>query len=312
MNKIFTNTSPSFQFFFATFIVLVVFLLTLLIGVGLALPIFGLNYSELSSYLNFDNPENIPVIKYFQGLQTLALFILPAFAVAYIFSEKISEYLSLNKKTSLNSVALVSFTIIAALPAVNVLIQFNEAMVFPEFLKDIEFWMRTSEDEAKRITEILVSTETLTGLLVNLFVMAVLPAIGEELIFRGVFQKIFTQMTNNYHWGIIISAFIFSSIHLQFYGFLPRFLMGVYFGYLLVWSKSLWLPILAHFINNAMAVSLYFFYFNESVTINPDTYGTENYLAAVVSLLFVISLVYITKKIHSSKMEISEYQSNIP
>ena len=298
MQKIFSNTTPSFQFFFAIFIVLVVFLLSLLVGIGITIPIFDLDISNLASYFDFDNPENISIIKYFQGLQTVALFILPAFAVAYIFSEKIGDYLSLNKKTSINSVILVLLTIIVALPAVNVLIQFNEAMKFPEFMSGIEDWMRTSEDEAKRITEILVSTKTLAGLFANLFVMAVLPAIGEELIFRGIFQKILTKMTNNYHWGIIISAFLFSAMHMQFYGFLPRFLLGVYFGYLLVWSKSLWLPILAHFINNAMAVILYFYYFNESVDINPDTLGTENYFAAVISALFVVSLVYITKKFY--------------
>ena len=304
MPKIFSNTTPSFQFFFAIFIVLVVFLLSLIVGIAIAIPIFELDISILATYFNFDNPENISIIKYFQGLQTIALFILPAFAIAYVFSEKADDYLSLNTKTSVNSVLLVLLTIITALPFVNVLIEWNAGMKLPEFMSGIENWMRTSEDEAKRITEILVSTETIVGLFANLFVMAVLPAIGEELIFRGVFQKIFTKMANNYHWGIIISAFLFSAIHMQFYGFLPRFLLGVYFGYLLVWSKSLWLPILAHFINNAMAVILYFYYFNESVDINPDTYGTESYFASSLSFLLIIGFIYFTKKYFDEKNKI--------
>jgi len=78
--------------------------------------------------------------------------------------------------------------------------------------------------------------------------------LGEELLFRGVVQRILTEMTRNHHWGIWLSAALFSALHLQFFGFIPRLLLGAIFGYLLVWSGSLWLPILAHFVNNAGAV----------------------------------------------------------
>jgi membrane protease YdiL (CAAX protease family) len=99
--------------------------------------------------------------------------------------------------------------------------------------------------------------------------IAVLPAVGEELLFRGVIQKLFSKITRSHHWGIWISAILFSALHLQFYGFIPRLLLGAMFGYLLVWSGSLWLPILAHFINNAAAVTALFMidhgYLNPSI-----------------------------------------------
>ena len=89
--------------------------------------------------------------------------------------------------------------------------------------------------------------------------MAILPAIGEELLFRGVFQRLLTEWTRNIHWGIILAALLFSFFHFEFYGFLPRFLLGVFFGYLFVWTSSIWVPILAHFTNNFIIV-VYSFY----------------------------------------------------
>lgn len=300
--KLFTNTSASFQFFFAIFIILVVFLATLGIGIGLAIPILGINASELGSYMNTETIENIRVLKYFQTLQTLALFVFPAGVIAYVLGENVLQYLSLNFKPKLNSVLYVFITILVALPIMNVLIQFNESMKLPEFLGELEQLMRTSEDQAKKLTEAIISTKTMLGLFSNILIIAILPALGEELIFRGVFQRIFTQMTQNYHWGIFISAFFFSALHIQFYGFLPRLLLGMYFGYLMVWSKSLWLPILAHFFNNALAVVFYFYYYNYAPeNFNPDTYGTQSYMLSVLSALLVVFLIYFTYKIYFFK-----------
>jgi membrane protease YdiL (CAAX protease family) len=87
-----------------------------------------------------------------------------------------------------------------------------------------------------------------------MLMLAIIPALGEELIFRACFQKVLGRWTGNYHLAIWLSAIIFSSIHFQFYGFFPRMFLGALFGYLLVWSGSIWLPILAHFLNNGMAV----------------------------------------------------------
>jgi uncharacterized protein len=104
--------------------------------------------------------------------------------------------------------------------------------------------------------------------------IAILPAIGEELMFRGVIQRIFTNWTKNYHWGIWISAFLFSAMHMQFYGFLPRMLLGGMFGYLLVWSGTMWVPILAHFVNNTMGVLGYYLIDKGTITKDIEEWGT--------------------------------------
>jgi membrane protease YdiL (CAAX protease family) len=94
----------------------------------------------------------------------------------------------------------------------------------------------------------------LGDLLLNLLVIAIVPAIGEELLFRGYLQQSFSNWLSNPHVAIIVTAVLFSAIHLHFQAFLPRFILGVLLGYLFYWSGSLWLPILAHFANNAQAV----------------------------------------------------------
>ena len=103
----------------------------------------------------------------------------------------------------------------------------------------IEKWMKDAEESAAEITKAFLDVKTIPGLVFNVFMIAFLPAVGEELLFRGIIQRIFTDMTKSHHWGIWISAILFSAMHFQFYGFVPRVLLGALFGYLLVWSGSI-------------------------------------------------------------------------
>jgi membrane protease YdiL (CAAX protease family) len=105
---------------------------------------------------------------------------------------------------------------------------------------------------------------------INLIMIAVLPALGEEFIFRGVFQKIFCRLFGSGHIAIWITAFIFSFVHLQFFGFLPRFILGLLFGYLFYWSRTLWLPVIAHFVNNAVPTFIAYFQGWESYSKDSD------------------------------------------
>jgi membrane protease YdiL (CAAX protease family) len=152
--------------------------------------------------------------------------------------------------------------------------------------------MKDTEEYAGEITERFLAVSTIQGFLVNLFMIALIPAVGEEFLFRGVLQKIFIEWTKNIHWGIIISALLFSTFHLQFYGFLPRLMLGIFFGYLFVWSGSLWLPVLAHFFNNSVAV---FFYFIAGKEMNDkiDTLGAGTFKASDIILL-IVSVVLVS------------------
>ena len=136
------------------------------------------------------------------------------------------------------------------------------------------------------------------GLLFNLFMIALLPAIGEELLFRGVIQRIFTGWTRSNHWGIWISAILFSALHMQFYGFIPRMLLGVLFGYLLVWSGSMWLPITAHFFNYGIVVIGIWLIDRKLLSSEFETIGSTNgsYYLAAISLALVLLLMFLIRK----------------
>ena len=193
---------------------------------------------------------------------------------------------------------LILLLTFAAAPFINFIGELNMRMVFPEWLSGIEQWMQDAEEKAAELTEAFLKVESIGGLAFNLFMIAFLPAIGEELLFRGVIQRIFTRMTKSHHWGIWISAILFSSLHLQFYGFVPRLLLGVLFGYLLVWSGSLWLPIVGHFLNNTFAVLAMFLIDKKLLSPEIEKYGadSDSFYMAGISLLLVLVFLFLIKK----------------
>jgi membrane protease YdiL (CAAX protease family) len=139
----------------------------------------------------------------------------------------------------------------------------------------------------------------LDSFIYNLLIMAVIPAIGEELLFRGVIQQQLHFRLKNPHMAIWITAMLFSAIHMQFYGFIPRMLLGAFFGYLMVWTQSLWVPVLAHFLNNAGAVSMQYFLGAELTEEKIDTFGTvtDDWIYLVISGMALIFLLRFTYRI---------------
>jgi len=231
-------------------------------------------------------------------MQTLGMFIVPPFIIAWLLTGKISETLFLNKGISGAMVVLVVLMIFFANPAINFLGSLNAGMVFPEWLSWLEEWMRTAEDQAALLTEAFLDVDSVSALLFNLFMVAVLPAIGEELLFRGVLQKIMTRWLRSVHWGVVITAVLFSAFHLQFYGFLPRFLLGLMFGYLLVWSGSIWLPVTAHFVNNAAAVLTMWMVNKQWINPEIEEFGatSESAYMTVISVVITGMLLWLIQR----------------
>ncbi len=290
---------PFPQLMFSGFVILVSFLLFLLLSMILAIPLFGLDsMMSIPTIGDLSDPESIRVLKYFQVVQSIGLFIVPPIILAWLFHGRIVEYLYLKRNTTSTSIFLVAVLVFISLPSINFIGEWNTRMEFPEFLAGLERWMKNAEENAAELTEAFLNVETTGGLLFNLFMIAFLPAIGEELLFRGVIQRIFTNWTRNHHWGIWISAILFSALHIQFYGFVPRMLLGVLFGYLLVWSGSMWLPIVAHFFNNGFAVVA--MYLVDKNVLNPavEEIGatTGSRYAAILSLALVFLLMFLIKK----------------
>jgi membrane protease YdiL (CAAX protease family) len=295
----FRDMKPLSQLMFSIFVVIATFLLFMVLSLIIAIPLFGFDSMlSIPTVDELENPESIRVLKYFQVVQSIGVFIVPPFILAWLYHGKIAEYLNLDKRVNFESVFLVLVLSFVASPFVNFIGGLNENMQFPEWLSGVENWMRNAEDKAAEITEAFLKVETIGGLAFNIFMIAFLPAIGEELLFRGVIQRIFTNWTRNYHWGIWISALLFSALHLQFYGFVPRMFLGVLFGYLLVLSGSMWLPIIAHFINNGVAVVAMYMIDNELLSPEIEEIGStsDSYYIAAISFVLIFTFLWMIKR----------------
>ena len=215
------------------------------------------NIHQLSNALsgvNYDDPLIISLLKYFQLVQSIGLFVIPPIIVGYLFEGNSWNYLNLTRKNGFRIYVLAFFCILGISPFISYVGTINNQMTFPSNFSGIESWMKNMEDGADLMIKRFIQTNSLGGISFNIIMIAIIPAIGEEFLFRGVLQKIITSLTKNYLWGIWITAFIFSALHFQFFGFIPRIILGALFGYLLVYTGSLWIPIFCHFINNLTGV----------------------------------------------------------
>ena len=163
-----------------------------------------------------------------------------------------------NPQVAVSSFSNMFVIMFFVLPLSSVLVEWNQMIVLPDFLSGFEQWARDSEKEIAALTRVITHFSTLPNFLVGILIIGVLAAVGEELTFRGVLQPLFIHLFRNKHLGVLITAFIFGAIHMQFFSFLPRFVLGVLFGYIYVYSQNLWVPIFGHFVNNSL--SLFFVY----------------------------------------------------
>ena len=242
----------------------------------------------------FEQPLSVTALKWVQFFQSTSMFLLPPLCVAYLWSEQPLKWLRASEFQGFKVSGSAILLMLVALPAINLLSYWNQQMSLPAFLEPLEQWMKTSEESAKVLTEQFMQATTFGGLIINILLMALLPALGEELTFRGVLMNFFEVKGKRVHLAIWCTAILFSAIHLQFYGFVPRMLMGALFGYMLVWTGSLWVPILMHFTNNAAAVLLYFVSLRAGWDMEMvDAIGTGDTLwLGVVSMVITIVGIY--------------------
>ena len=204
--------------------------------------------------------------------QDLIIFIsTPLLTQFFLWKDSTKKSLQL-RTPNLIILALGVMAIISISPLIDVLSTWNQGLQLPKSLRSIEDWMINTEKAAEVATNTLLNTDSWGGFFMNIIIIAIMAGIGEELMFRGVIQKILIGWTKNIHLGILYTAIIFSAIHFQFYGFVPRMILGMVLGYLYIWSKSLWVPVIAHAINNAL-----------TVTFTPNTFNKGNELVKIVS-----------------------------
>ena len=182
--------------------------------------------------------------------------------------------------------------IVVAMPAMNYIIDWNESIRLPESMSDIEQMLRQYEDMAKTATDNLTKGKSFGGILVLILTVGCLTGFGEEVFFRGMFTRLIIDKPCNKHIAIWIGAFLFSLMHFQFYGFVPRMLLGGFFGYLMVWSGSLWLPIIAHAINNSLAIVSIYLCEQNILPVRLDEVGCDSISLFIVSLALTAVLIW--------------------
>ena len=258
------------------------------------------------------NSQSTVSLKWLQFVQTVATFLIPPVLCAWLWDadRRPFAWLKMDKRVDGSLFALAVVLMVCAVPAINLLADLNSRITLPESMAAWEAKMKSMEAAAAALTERFLQVDNLGGLIINLGLMALLPALSEELSFRGTLQQLIANsqvrpVTAKSHTAIWITAIIFSAIHMQFYGFIPRMLMGAMFGYVFVWTGSLWVPIVMHFTNNALAVVVYYIVANsQELTANNQniayTIGAgDTWWLGVISLILTsLGLLIFYRRTH--------------
>lgn len=233
-------------------IALGMFILGNLLGSALMLGMAkmeGLDFQEVLKSLSEDSPIGTRnFMRSVMVINHLFSFIIPGVFTAWIvYKNNIFKALRLQQFPKVSLLGLGFLMLMVSVPLVQYAYQINKMLPLPE-------WMIEMENSTNNILEAIIAKENFYEIIVNVLIIAVIPAIGEEIMFRGIIQQQFNRFLKNEHLTVWLSAAFFSAIHMQFQGFLARMILGAVLGYLLVWTRSLWVPMIVHFLNNGIQV----------------------------------------------------------
>lgn len=274
-----------------------------------AVPLFfDVSLLELMENMGGLSGGNIHIgaLKFMQAIQSVGMFVIPPLIYFRLAGLKSADYLTKNwQGIPLFLLLTVALGIVSS-PMVELSYQVNQFLDLPPFLESLEMWMRESEKMMEELTKLLLSMDGWGDFLVNMLIIAVIPAVGEELMFRGALQRIFHRWFGNIHWAVFIAAALFSFIHMQFFGFLPRLLLGLLFGYLFYWSGNIWVPIVAHFLNNGLIVLLTFLFQQKISSFDPaqeqNMTAIQYILSAVMTLALLTGLHFLGRRKAESRL----------
>ncbi|WP_296699332.1 CPBP family intramembrane glutamic endopeptidase [Algoriphagus sp.] len=287
-------------------IVLVTFgVLVLLQGVAFAFVplLFDIPIDDLLGLINgnFDVPNGRMAMLFVQGLGSGIGFWVAAWIIMRYIEKADLHWDVQISRFQWKGFAVVIAIIFGGMLFNSFLVYFNSNLVLPDSMSEIEAWMKATEDQLMELTKFLTDFQTIPELLTGVLVIGIFAGIGEEIFFRGLIQAKMHRYLNSSHWGIWLTAIIFSAIHLQFYGFLPRVFLGAIFGYLYLFTGSLIYPILAHIFNNSFTVILVYMANQGMIDFDLESTDDVSYSAALLGLLVLIAGIYYLKK-----MKISE------
>ncbi len=241
-------------------------------------------------------------LRLFAIIQDILVFITPAVLTAVAVSNRPAELLGITKGPGLIAVLLSILTLLIATPAMNALVTWNESVRLPESLKWLEVFMQQSEESSRQSVELLLGGTSIGDLISGLMIVGLLAGLCEEIFFRGGLMRLLRASGMNIHWAIWITAVIFSTFHFQFYGFFPRVLLGAFFGYLFVWSGSLWLPVIIHAVNNSIVVVAAWINRRGITDFDINKAGDSDLILIIGSVILTAFMIQLLKKSTALRM----------
>lgn len=249
------------------------------------------NLADAMSLLNSPDKEVISALKLGQLLAALGTFLLPAIAFTLILKEPFFRFIGAGITPNALGLLFTPLAVLCSFPLIAWLATLNAELPLPDVLVQME-------QNAESLTRAFLRSEDIGDLFINLGVVAVAAAVTEEIFFRGCLQKLLLQWIKNHHAAIWITAFFFSFLHFQFLGFLPRMLLGALMGYLFVWSGNIWIPMLAHFVNNGTGVWVNYMVQKGQFSASVETYGSEgsDWPGIVLGTLLLAGILFLFPK----------------
>lgn len=260
------------------------------VAVLICMAIFGLGFAETSQLAgSLQHPQSRNILFILQFFSAVGGFIVGPLLYLYHYERQRLPALINKRGRSIIPLILLVLVTLSFMMVNSILIEWNANITLPETLKTLESWMQNKEQYLQRLTDVLTTFPSLLDFLVAFVVIALLPAFGEELFFRGLMQPQVQRLAGNAHAAIWITAFVFSVFHFQFYGLLPRLFLGALFGYLYYWSGNLLMPVLGHFINNGFSLLMRYLY--QLGLVSFDSNEAEALAGTTIALFLIIGLV---------------------
>ncbi len=269
-----------------------------LLGFVAVLPITGFDLEKMTAMMTHPAayPEAKLILLIMQAGATLFGFILAPILHRRLIDRRPGSPWFQRQSLDVRLLLAVIAISIAFMVANSVIIEWNMNIDLGRFSTSFEEWARAKEDQLSELTQLITRFDSPGGLLAGLVVIAVLPAIGEEIVFRGVLQRKLQDLTGNHHAAIWLAALLFSAIHLQFYGFFPRLLLGALFGYIYYWSGNLWYPVLAHLVNNGFILVMLYLYQQKATGIDMEATDAVPWSAALTAVVVGSALLFYFKR----------------
>ncbi len=308
MNHLLDNLNPGPNNRYAldsALLILMVLILVVLLGSlagGLIVQgvsyVQGLDLREVTQNANKESPLRIRnFLRFINMVSHFMTFTVPPFVVIYFFyKRKTLQYFELNRRPLLSNISMALLFMVVAFPLTQLTYWLNQQVNLPE-------WAMEMETSASGLLESVLRMDSLPELLFNLLVVAVLPAFGEELLFRGVVQKQIERISSSAFAAVWITAFLFSAIHMQFAGFLPRMLLGAMLGYLFVWTRNLWIPIAGHFIFNSSQVVAQYFLDSDIQPEEAPQGDATIWISGIFSLAIVVVLGFYIRNANKARVQ---------